>query len=134
MAKYKCVILDDYQNVALDIVDWSAVNEFLDIESLTVNIHSQQALLEKLKDVDVLIVMRERTPLRKELLQKLPSLKLIITTGMRNSSIDMTACSELGTTVCGTQISSQPPAELTWGLLLALARNIVAEANNVLIY
>nr|WP_205297337.1 D-2-hydroxyacid dehydrogenase family protein [Pantoea multigeneris] len=118
----------------MNIVDWSAVNEFLDIENLTVNIPDQQALLEKLKDVDVLIVMRERTPLRKELLQKLPSLKLIITTGMRNSSIDMTACSELGITVCGTQSSSQPPAELTWGLLLALARNIVAEANNVSIY
>lgn len=131
MSKYKCVILDDYQNVALSIVDWSALDNRVEVESLNSHISDESELFRILKDVHIIIAMRERTPLRKEFLQRLTNLKLIITTGMRNSSIDMVACNKLGITVCGTQSSSEPPAELTWGLLLSLARNIIPEANNV---
>ena len=134
VSKYKCVILDDYQNIALNIVDWSALDNVVDVESLKTHISDQNELLKRLNDANIVIAMRERTPLSDEILQRLPNLKLIITTGMRNSSIDMVACNRLGITVCGTQSSSQPPAELTWGLLLALARNIVPEANNVSLY
>ncbi|EMH4162022.1 D-2-hydroxyacid dehydrogenase family protein [Pluralibacter gergoviae] len=134
MSKYKCVILDDYQNSALKIVDWSVLDDVVETVSLNNHISDQSELLTRLNDANIVIAMRERTPLRDELLQQLPNLKLIITTGMRNASIDMAACHNLGITVCGTQSSSQPPAELTWGLLLALARNIVPEANNVAIY
>lgn len=113
----KCVILDDYQNVALTIADWSAVQERVDVFSLTEHIDDEALLAEKIGDCDIIVIMRERTPFTASLFARLPKLKLLITSGMRNASIDLKAAAERGVTVCGTASGSEPPMELTWALI-----------------
>ncbi|SQI43811.1 Glyoxylate/hydroxypyruvate reductase B [Leminorella richardii] len=125
----KCVILDDYQNVALTIADWSAVQERVDVFSLTEHIDDEALLAEKIGDCDIIVIMRERTPFTASLFARLPKLKLLITSGMRNASIDLKAAAERGVTVCGTASGSEPPMELTWALILGLARHVVPENN-----
>ncbi|WP_159565896.1 D-2-hydroxyacid dehydrogenase family protein [Budvicia diplopodorum] len=127
--KLKCAILDDYQNAALSLTDWSGLQDRVDVRSLSQHYSEQNQLVEQIKDSEIVIIMRERTPFTAELLAKLPKLKLLITSGMRNASIDLKAATAQGVTVCGTASGSEAPMELTWALLLGLARQIVPENN-----
>ena len=129
MSLLQCTILDDYQNVALNMADWSSLNALVKVEALNHPISNVDALHAALKDSDIVVVMRERTPLTAAILQRLPRLKLIVSSGMRNASIDIKAAETLGIIVSGTGSSSEPPTELTWALLLAMARRIVSETN-----
>lgn len=120
-------ILDDYQNVALDMADWSELQSVHKLSVFTDHISDEQQLIARLQNFDIVCVMRERTPLTKNVFQNLPELKLVITTGMRNASIDLESASNQGVIVCGTDGLAYPTAELTWGLVLDLARNISHE-------
>nr|WP_276738207.1 D-2-hydroxyacid dehydrogenase family protein [Pantoea septica] len=122
-----CTLLDDYQNVALSLADWASLQPAVQTRSLHQPVADDDALIAALADSDIIVAMRERTPLTAARLARLPRLKLIVTSGMRNAAIDLDACRARGIAVCGTESSSAPPLELTWGLLLALARHIVPE-------
>ena len=128
--KLRCAILDDYQQVATKTADWSRLNG-VEVKSFANHIATEAELVETLSEFDILVVMRERTPITASLLNKLPKLKLIVTSGMRNASIDMKAAAEQGIVVCGTASMSEPPTELTWALLLNLARHINRENNEL---
>jgi phosphoglycerate dehydrogenase-like enzyme len=127
----KIAILDDYQNVALKMADWSAPSGRAEITVFNDHVADPSALVERLLPFDVVCVMRERTPLPREVLQHLPRLKLIASTGSRNASIDMGAAKELGITVTATGYRSSPTIELTWALILASLRGIVHENNSI---
>ncbi|MBT2440771.1 D-2-hydroxyacid dehydrogenase family protein [Streptomyces sp. ISL-36] len=127
--KLRCAVLDDYQGVALASADWSPLADRVDVRVLREHLTDRDALVAAVEDCEVLVVMRERTPLDGELLKRLPRLRLIVTSGMRNASIDLAASAGLGITVCGTDSSSEPPAELTWALILGLARQVRTEAQ-----
>lgn len=120
-------VLDDYQDVARAYVDWSASPHDLDVRVFHDHLADPAVLHERHRAADVLVVMRERTPLSAALLARLPKLRLVITTGARNSSIDVDAAAAQGITVCGTRILTSPAAELTWGLILAALRDIPAQ-------
>ncbi|MFF5935151.1 D-2-hydroxyacid dehydrogenase family protein [Streptomyces sp. NPDC012508] len=127
--KLRCAVLDDYQGVALSSADWSPLADRVDVRVLREHLTDPDALVAAVEDCEILVVMRERTPLDAELLGRLPRLRLVVTSGMRNASIDLTAAAALGITVCGTASSSEPPAELTWALILGLARQVRAESQ-----
>ncbi|MEI2264626.1 D-2-hydroxyacid dehydrogenase family protein [Erwinia sp. CGal63] len=131
MPTHNCIILDDYQNVALSLADWASLGDAVSVRSFTEHISDRERLTTALRDASILVVMRERTVIDSALLKKLPALRLIVTSGMRNAAIDLKAAKEQGIIICGTDSGSEPPAELTWGLLLALARNIVPEQNSL---
>ncbi len=124
-------ILDDYQNVALTMADWSAVEERARITVFNDHLADTSQLLERLLPFNVICVMRERTPLNREILTQLPNLKLIVSTGKRNASLDTEACKELGIEVATTDYVESGAPELTWALLMALARKVVVESGNV---
>lgn len=124
-----CVILDDYQNVALAFADWNGLRERIDIRVSNDHL-SGEKLIALLADAEVVVMMRERTPFPAELFAALPRLKLLVTTGMRNASIDFAAAARHGVTVCGTASAPGTTAELTWGLIHALMRQIPAENAN----
>jgi phosphoglycerate dehydrogenase-like enzyme len=124
-------LLDDYQGVALQSADWSPLNGKADITVFRDHLSDSAALVERLKPFDVLSVMRERTPLTRAILEQLPNLKLISSTGFRNASIDLTAAKERGITVCHTGYSSHGAIEMTWALILAMLRNVPAEFASV---
>ncbi len=123
----RLAILDDYQNVALQMADWKSLGSEVAVEVFHDTLSDQDALAERLSDFEIVVAMRERTPFRSPLLERLAKLKLLITTGMRNASIDLKAAAERGIIVCGTDVVSSPTVELTWGLILALARHIPRE-------
>ena len=123
----RVAVLDDYQEVALEMADWGILPSDVDVEVFRDHLSDQDAVVECLKDFEIIVAMRERTPFPRTLLERLPKLKLLVTTGMRNASIDMEAASDLGIMVCGTGGLSYPTAELTWGLILALLRQIPKE-------
>ncbi|MCZ8535473.1 D-2-hydroxyacid dehydrogenase family protein [Psychrobacillus psychrodurans] len=125
--RIRCAILDDYQQVALKIADWSTITEKVEIVSFSQHFYDENELVDYIRDAEIVIVMRERTPFGVSLFEKLPKLKLLITSGMRNTSIDLVAAAAHGVTVCGTASSSEPPTELTWALIMNLARNIMKE-------
>jgi phosphoglycerate dehydrogenase-like enzyme len=127
----KIAILDDYQNVALKMADWSALAARADITVFNDHLADPEAVVERLTPFDILCVMRERTPLPREVLQRLPRLKLIASTGPRNASIDQSATKELGIEVTATGYKSAPTIELTWALILASVRSIVREIEAV---
>src|ERR1700738_2596486 len=127
----KVAILDDYQNVALEMADWSAVAGRAEIAVFNDHVADPNALVERLLPFDVICVMRERTPLSREVIERLPRLKLIASTGSRNASIDMAAAEERGIRVTATGYRSTPTIEMTWALILASARHIVRESNSV---
>jgi phosphoglycerate dehydrogenase-like enzyme len=127
----KIAILDDYQNVALKMVDWSALSGRADITVFNDHLANASALVERLLPFDVVCIMRERAPLPRDVLQHLPKLKLIASTGPRNASIDMGAAKELGIPVTATGYGSSPTIELTWALILASSRGIVHESNSL---
>src|SRR5216683_4761890 len=124
-------ILDDYQNVALKMADWSALSGRAEITVFNDHLADPSALVERLLRFDIVCVMRERTPLPREVLQHLPRLKLITSTGSRNASIDIGAAKELGITVTATGYRSSPTIEVTWALILASLRGIVHENNSL---
>src|ERR1700720_4667814 len=127
----KIAILDDYQNVALSIADWSAVAKKADITVFNDHIGQTDALVERLLPFDAICVMRERTPLRRDVIERLPRLRVIASTGARNASIDMTAAEEHGIRVTTTGYRSTPTIEMTWALILASSRHVVRENNSV---
>jgi phosphoglycerate dehydrogenase-like enzyme len=126
--QHRLAILDDYQDVAHGFADWSSLEtDGVAVTSYREPFASQDALVSALAGVTIIIAMRERTAFPREVLEKLPALQLLVTTGMANASIDVEAAAELGITVCGTPGSPTAAPELTWALLLAIARNIPAE-------
>lgn len=128
--KLHCAILDDYQNVALTMADWSSISDSVIVDTFNEHIEEEQ-LVCHLRDYDIIVIMRERTPFGKSLLSRLPRLKLLVTTGMRNNSIDLNAAKAQGIIVCGTASNSEPPVELTWALILGLARSVITEHNAI---
>src|SRR6266853_18719 len=124
-------VLDDYQGVALSIVDWPKVSGRANITVFQDHLTDLDPLAERLAPFDVICVMRERTPMSASLLKRLPRLKLIASTGPRNASIDLAAAAERGITVAHTSYTSTPTIELTWALILASARHISSEATSV---
>jgi phosphoglycerate dehydrogenase-like enzyme len=131
MKRYKIAVLDDYQNVALESADWSVLRDRADIEVFQNHLADRDALIERLMPFDVICVMRERTPLPRYILERLPNLKLIASTGAVNASIDMLAAGDHGIAVLHTGYRADPTIEFTWALILASARNIVTESNSV---
>ncbi|MFJ7987580.1 D-2-hydroxyacid dehydrogenase family protein [Streptomyces sp. NPDC096351] len=127
--KLRCAVLDDYQGVALTSADWSPLADRVDVRVLREHLTDRDALVAAVEDCEILVVMRERTPVDAALLARLPRLRLLITSGMRNASVDVAAARARGVVVCGTASSSEPPTELTWALLLGLARHVPAEAR-----
>src|SRR5215469_15129518 len=121
----KIAILDDYQHVAQSYADWGS----LGAETVTFTSHIADTgdLVAQLRPFDVIVAMRERTPFTAERIGLLPNLRLLVTTGMRNASVDVAACQAAGVTVCGTRGSSTATPELTWALILAVVRHVPAE-------
>jgi phosphoglycerate dehydrogenase-like enzyme len=124
-------VLDDYQGVALQSADWSPLTDKAEITVFRDHLSNPTAVVERLKPFEVVCAMRERTPLTREILEQLPDLKLIASTGFRNASIDLLAASERGITVCNTGYSAHGAIEMTWALILAMLRNIPAEFASV---
>src|SRR2546422_3400646 len=127
MKMARVALLDDYQNVAMRMADWKSLTTDTEVVAFPDHIADQDKLAARLGDFDIVMAMRERTPFTRALLERLPKLKLLITAGMRNASIDMKASADRGVTVCGTSGLPYPTAELAWGLILSLARHIPAE-------
>lgn len=126
----KVAVLDDYQNVARGYADWASLQN-AEVTCFNDHLSDQDALAERLKDFDVVCMMRERTPIGGALIARLPKLRLIVTTGMRNASLDVKAAAARGIAVCGTGGTSHATPELTWGLIIALMRRITWEDRGV---
>ena len=123
----RVAILDDYQGVARQMADWASLPAGTELQVFADHLKDLGEVAARLADFDAVVAMRERTAFPRALLEKLPRLKLLVTTGMRNASIDVAAAVERGIVVCGTSGLPYPTAELTWGLILALLRRIPAE-------
>jgi phosphoglycerate dehydrogenase-like enzyme len=123
----RIAILDDYQGVAESLADWSG----LELTSFRDHLADDHAVADRLAGFDVVVAMRERTPFPPTLLERLPKLRLLVTTGMRNASIDVAAARDLGIVVSGTSGSAASTPELAWGLVLAVARGIPQEHESV---
>ncbi|WLG26053.1 D-2-hydroxyacid dehydrogenase family protein [Pseudomonas lurida] len=124
-------VIDDWQNVASGVVDWSVLETVGQVHFLHDYPADTATMIERLKGFEVICVMRERSPFDKALLQGLPNLKLLVTGGMRNAAIDIAAAKALGIQVCGTDSYKHAAPELTWALIMASTRNLVAEANSL---
>jgi phosphoglycerate dehydrogenase-like enzyme len=127
----RCAILDDYQGVALGLADWKAITTDVEIQVFSEHLGDEAAVAKALAVFEVVAIMRERTPFPRSLFEKLPNLKLLVTTGAGNLSIDVAAANEHGVVVSGTDILKYPTAELTWGLVLAATRRIPQECRSV---
>ena len=128
MNKLRCAVLDDYQHVALRSADWSTLRDRIDLRVLDERVTDEAALASLIGDCEIVVIMRERTPFTASLFARLPALKLLVTSGMRNAAIDLAAARDRGVTVCGTASRSEPPAELAWALILGLARHVQRES------
>lgn len=127
--KLRCAVIDDFQSVATTVVDWSPVTADVEVVSFAEHLATEDEAAAALADFDIVVTLRERVPFPADLFARLPRLRLLVASGMRNSVIDFDAAKRHGVTVCGTASSSTPPVELTWALLLGLARGIVPEAE-----
>ncbi len=127
----KVAVLDDYQNVALQLADWSGVQRHAEITMFNDHVADPSAVVERLRPFEVVSVMRERTPLTREILQQLPNLKLIASTGPQNASIDTQTAADLGIAVTATGYDSTPTIEFTWSLILASMRGIDREGGRL---
>jgi phosphoglycerate dehydrogenase-like enzyme len=127
----RVAILDDYQDVALAVADWRSLGPEVAVQAFHERLSGDDALVKRLADFEVIVAMRERTLFPRSVLERLLKLKLLVTTGMRNVAIDAKAAAELGIVVSGTGLLTPPTAELTWGLILALARHIPEEAQQM---
>jgi phosphoglycerate dehydrogenase-like enzyme len=123
----RVALLDDYQGVALSMADWKSLPPGTEVVVFKDHLAAEDAVAKRLADFDIVMALRERTPFPRTLLERLPKLKLLITAGMRNASIDMKAAAERGVVVSGTAGLPYPTAELAWGLILSLMRRIPAE-------
>ncbi len=123
----RLAILDDYQDVAQQVADWERLRAEIDIEVFHRHLGDETAVAAALADFDAVVLMRERTPFPASLLERLPRLKLIVTTGMRNLAIDMDAARARGVDVCGTRLLGYPAAEHAWALIMALVKQIPRE-------
>jgi phosphoglycerate dehydrogenase-like enzyme len=123
----RIAVLDDYQGVALKYADWSVLPSDTEIQVFRDHLFDEDAIVERLRDFEIVMAMRERTPFPRSLLERLPKLKLLTTTSMLNRAINVEAGSELGIMVCGTGSVPSPTVDLTWGLILALLRYIPQE-------
>ena len=128
--KFKIAVLDDYQQVAVKFADWSAINKKAEVSIFHDHVANENAVITRLLPFEVICVMRERTPLTRDILSQLPNLKLIVSTGKRNASIDIKAAGELGIAIKYTNYVESGAPELTWALLMATARHIPTEVNN----
>jgi phosphoglycerate dehydrogenase-like enzyme len=126
----KVAVLDDYPNLAMKMADWSALKDRATITVFNDHLSDVDAVVERLYPFDVLNIMRERTPLSGEVIARLPNLKLIASTGPRNAAIDVAAATRRGIAIAHTGYRSDPTIEFTWALILAIARNLVAENNS----
>ena len=131
MEKIKVAILDDYQNVAHQFADWQSLDQKIELTIIDKFIGNDSNLVEKLFNYDVLCLMRERTPLPEELIYKLPNLKLVITSGMWNASIDIEACKAKNIICCGTDTKNHSTAELAWALIMNSWRGLQVEIENM---
>jgi phosphoglycerate dehydrogenase-like enzyme len=127
----KVIVLDDYQGVAMSAADWAPVTATAEVEVIGHHIADEAELALRLSDADVVVAMRERTPFGRDLLQRLPRLRLLVTTGPFNAAIDLAAAHDQGVTVCGTGGFIEPTVELTWALILGLLRHLPEEASSV---
>ena len=127
----KVAILDDYQNVSQQFVDLEKLSGKYEIKIFSEPFEDEADTLEKLLDFEALLIMRERTPITKNLIENLKNLKFIITSGLTNKSIDLIAAKKKGIIVCGTESNTNATPELTWGLILGLARNLKEEIDNM---
>jgi phosphoglycerate dehydrogenase-like enzyme len=127
----RVAVLDDYQGVAMEMADWNILPQNTKVEAFTDHLDDLEAISERLREFEVVVAMRERTPFTRDLLERLPKLELLVTTGSQNAAIDIEAARELGVIVCGTGSLGYATAELTWGLILALVRQIPSEDRAV---
>jgi phosphoglycerate dehydrogenase-like enzyme len=123
----RVAILDDYQGAALGLADWQSLHPEATIQAFTDHLDGIDAVAHRLHTFDCVVAMRERTPFSRALFEKLPNLRLLVTTGTRNAAIDLAAATDRKVQVCGTEMLPYPTAELTWGLILALFRHIPQE-------
>ena len=123
----KVALLDDYQQVALQYAEWDSLSPECSVTVFYDHLTDEGAIVDRLMDFDIVMALRERTPLPRTLLERLPNLKMIASAGMRNAAIDLDAATELGIMVCGTEGSSRATMELTWGLILGLLRRLPLE-------
>ncbi|ARD12033.1 hydroxyacid dehydrogenase [Pseudomonas savastanoi pv. retacarpa] len=131
MTPLKIAVLDDWQNIASDVVDWSVLDSAGDISFLHDFPADTVTMVQRLQGFDIICLMRERTLFDEALLSQLPALKLLVTGGMRNAAIDIPAAKRHGIVVCGTESYKQAAPELTWALIMGITRNLVAEANSL---
>ena len=127
----KVAILDDYQNVSQNFVDLKKLSGKYDFKIFSEPFLEEEDAINQLKAFEALLIMRERTKITENIIAKLKKLKFILTSGMRNKAIDLAAAKKRKITVCGTEINSNPTCELTWALILGLARNIKPEIDNM---
>ncbi|MDH3240768.1 MAG: D-2-hydroxyacid dehydrogenase family protein [Alphaproteobacteria bacterium] len=127
----RLAILDDFQNIVKSIGDWSRIEDRVDVTVYNDHLEDKDALVERLEPFDIAFVIRERSRFPKDVLERLPNLKLLITAGMRNRSIDVAAAEAQGITVCGTGGSGNSTAELTFGLILCVMRNIPEQVQSI---
>ena len=127
----KVAILDDYQNVSQQFVDLEKLSGKYEIRIFSEPFEDEADALDKLADFEALLIMRERTPITKNLIENLSKLKFIITSGLKNKSIDLDVAKKKGIIVCGTESNINPTPELTWALILGLARNLKEEIDNM---
>jgi phosphoglycerate dehydrogenase-like enzyme len=128
MTRLRCAILDDYQDVALRFGDWSGLADRIETRVFRDHFEAVEDLVAAIGDCEIVVAMRERTRFPAEVLARLPNLRLLITTGMRNASIDVAAANARGVAVCGTRGAGDPTTEHAWALILGLARHLVTEA------
>lgn len=127
----KVAILDDYQAIADQLVDWSRFKNSCDVKVFNHPFENEEHAIENLKDFEALLIMRERTPITKKLIDGCPKLKFIATSGMRNLGIDLDYAKSKGIIVSGSEGNKNPTAELTWALILGLSRNLKQESENM---
>lgn len=120
----RAAILDDYQNVAMKFADWSGISKDVEVKVFNAPLDGPDAVIKALQGFAIVVGMRERTPFPCKVIEALPDLKLLITTGARNNSFDIKACAERGVTVCGTGAAGSPTTGIAFGLMLELTRRI----------
>jgi phosphoglycerate dehydrogenase-like enzyme len=127
----RVVVLDDHQAATRRFGPWSRLNGRIELETIAEHISDPDELVKRLSGAEIVMAMRERTAFPREILQRLPDLKLLVSTGRVNAAIDVAAAADLGIVVSGTDIPTSPTAELTWALVLALTRRVCAEDANI---
>ncbi|MDB9796029.1 D-2-hydroxyacid dehydrogenase family protein [Pelagibacteraceae bacterium] len=127
----KVAVLDDYQNIFEHIIERESYKDKYDFKVFNESFVSEAEAGVALQEFNALLIMRERTPITKSLLENLPNLKYLMTSGMRNNAINLEATKDRNIIVCGTEINPNPTAELAWSLILGLARNLKQETDNM---